>query len=96
MKPNRYNYLISVKPLKYHQHLYCKIPKETVKPHIRGCFSIYYDREQKCIKRIIYPNDLWFTYVDETDIVENKLIDIKNQWPLWYKIKIYNRDFNED
>jgi hypothetical protein len=92
IKLARFHYLISIKNTKNNTYNSCKIPKEKINPHVRGAFKIYYDFDQNTLKQIIYPPDLWFQYVDEDDTIENYIINIKNEWPTWYKIKIYKKN----
>ena len=85
---NKFRYLISVKTLGVPE--YCNYPREVIVPHMRSCRTVYYssDGTGKVKKEIIYPRELWYSHVDSTDPVENIILDIKNEWPNWYKIEI--------
>ena len=79
-----YGYLVSVKPKNSFPQ--CKYPRTIVQKGIR--FNKYYF-EDKQFKKIIYPIDLLFTYVNEEDKIENDIINLQNEWPNWYSIKVY-------
>ena len=90
IKTPQYKYLISIKTDHSTGSNYCKWPKE--KPSygsIRGFSRIYLSDDGSIKKEIIYPQELWFTEVKKTDTIEHDLIDIKNDWPSWYLIKIF-------
>ena len=80
-----YHYLVSVKPKNSFPR--CKYPRTTVKKGIRLCNRYYFEDNQ--FKQITYPLELLFTYVNEDDKIENDIIDIQNNWPDWYSIKVY-------
>ena len=79
-----YRYLVSVK-LK-NSVPQCKYPRITVQKGIR--FNRYYFEDNQ-FKQITYPLELLFTYVNEYDKIENDIIDIQNDWPNWYSIRVY-------
>jgi len=87
MKLN-YRYLVSVK--NKNSIPQCKYPRTTVQKGIR--FNKYYF-ENNQIKKIIYPFELLFRYVNEDDKIENDIIDIQHDWPDWYSIKVIPSEF---
>ena len=90
VKTPQYKYLISIKTDHINRYDQCKWPKE--KPNygsVRGFSRIYLSDDGSINKQIIYPEELWLTEVKKTDTFENDLIDIKNDWPSWYIIKIF-------
>ena len=83
-----YRYLVSVKPKNSFPQ--CKYPRTTVQKGIR--FNRCYF-EDKQFKKIIYPLELLFTYVNEEDKIENDIINLQNDWPNWYTIKVIKSEF---
>jgi hypothetical protein len=83
-----YSYLVSVKPKNSVPQ--CKYPRVKVQKGIR-CNRYYF--EDKQFKQITYPLELLFTYVNEDDKIENDIIDIQNDWPSWYSIKVTKSEF---
>ena len=88
IKTSSYKYLVSVKsyPNKYPQ---CKWPRERPNYGSYRSFSTIYISPDGSKKEIIYPKDLWFTKIKESDKFELDLIDIKNDWPNWYLIHMF-------
>jgi len=82
-KVNNYRYIVSINSKS--QPPLCKYPKEQVKTGIRYNRFIY---ENGDFKKIIYPCDLLFMYINEDDIIESNIIKLKNDWPNWYAIKV--------
>ena len=83
-----YRYLVSVKT--NNSVPQCKYPRTIVQKGIR--FNKYYF-EYKQFKKITYPLELLFRYVNEDDKIENDIIDIQNDWPGWYSIKVTKSEF---
>jgi hypothetical protein len=88
IKTSSYKYLVSVKeqPNKYPQ---CKWPREKPNYGSYRSFSKIYISPDGSKKEIIYPKDLWFTKIKESDKFETEIIDIKNDWPNWYLIQVF-------
>jgi hypothetical protein len=83
-----YRYLVSVKT--NNSVPQCKYPRVKVQKGIR-CNKYYFEDNQ--FKKITYPLDLLFRYVNEDDKIENDIIDIQNDWPGWYSIKVTKSEF---
>jgi hypothetical protein len=83
-----YRYLVSVKTKNSVPQ--CKYPRTTVQKGIR--FNKYYF-EGNQFKKITYPLELLFRYVNEDDKIENDIIDIQNDCPDWYSIKVTKSEF---
>jgi hypothetical protein len=83
-----YRYLVSVKT--NNSVPQCKYPRTIVQKGIR--FNKYYF-EGNQFKQITYPLELLFRYVNEDDKIENDIIDIQNDWPDWYSIKVTKSEF---
>ena len=79
-----YGYLVSVKSKNSVPQ--CKYPRVKIQKGIR-CDKCYFEDNQ--FKKITYPIELLFRYVNEDDKIENDIIDIQNEWPSWYSIKVY-------
>ena len=92
VKKDKYGYLVSIKT---NGRNYCEYPKK--KPEYnryRGFSRIYFDYSS--IKRIDYPPELALSWIEPGDKIEQELIDIQNEWPNWYKIKIVRlRSYNK-
>jgi hypothetical protein len=64
-----------------------RYPRIKVSERVRAPHRIWLNNENKVIKEVIYPRDLWFTQVKPDDPVENFIID--NCMCLdWTKIEI--------
>jgi hypothetical protein len=63
----------------------CKYPRERIKTGIRKNRCIY---ENNQLKKIIYPVELLFTNIDDSDAIEHYIIELKNMWPNWYNIQV--------
>jgi len=83
-----YRYLVSVKIKNSVPQ--CKYPRTTVQKGIR-CNKYYFEDNQ--FKKITYPLELIFRYVNEDDKIENDIIDIQNDWPDWYSIRVIPSEF---
>ena len=83
-----YRYLVSVKT--NNSVPQCKYPRTIVQKGIR--FNKYYF-EGNQFKKITYPLELLFRYVNEDDKIENDIIDIQNDWPDWYSIRVTKSEF---
>jgi hypothetical protein len=83
-----YRYLVSVNPKNSVPQ--CKYPRVKIQKGIR-CNRCYFEDNQ--FKKIIYPFELLFTYVNEDDKIENDIIDIQNDWPNWYTIRVIKSEF---
>ena len=83
-----YRYIVSVKPTNSFPQ--CKYPRTTIQKGIR--YNRYYF-ENNQFKKITYPIELLFTYINEDDKIENDIIDIQNDWPSWYSIKVTKSEF---
>ena len=79
----KYRYLVSISNVP--SIPMCKYPRETIITGIRENKYIY---EYEKIKKIIYPSELLFTQVNENDIIEHDIIELKNIWPNWYSIQV--------
>lgn len=79
---HKYKYIVSVNHRQCTQ--ICKSPKKITIGVRRNRYI--YDNGQ--FKKIIYPSELLFTYVDESDIVENHIMKLRNEWPNWYAIHV--------
>ena len=83
-----YRYLISVKT--NNSVPQCKYPRTIVQKGIR-INKYYFEGNQ--FKQITYPLELLFRYVNEDDKIENDIIDIQNDWPDWYSIRVTKSEF---
>jgi len=66
----------------------CKYPKITVTQRIRTPNVIRMNYKENIVKEIIYPKELWFTLVEEDDLMEQKIIEIQELFPDWNEIEI--------
>jgi hypothetical protein len=81
----KYKYNIK---LSKNRNLCCNYPKETVKPRFRGMYGVYYDYSEKDFRTITYPDENILTFIDADDLIENDLINIRNEWPNWETIDV--------
>jgi len=90
IKLRNYNFLVSVKNTQ--EPPKSKWPREVPRVGtIRGYQTIYYNYDDMLSKEIIYPQKLWFSTIEENDQLELDLIELKNTWPSWYRIRVLNK-----
>jgi hypothetical protein len=82
------DYICLVKIKKYNKSVpMCKYPKQKVSVIDRPPLRVYYNYNDEIIKKIIYPQELWYKPVYEDDIMENLIIEINNCIPSWESIE---------
>ena len=90
IKTNNYRFLVSTHRTNIYP--YCKWPKELPRQGtIRGFRTVYFDPNSGIQKEIIYPQQFWFQEIEIDDQLELDIIDIKNDWPDWYSIIVFEK-----
>jgi hypothetical protein len=85
-----YKFIIKYKPT--NNLGMCKYPKETISVTYRPPSRLYYNYKSEVVKKIVYPQDLWYEAVFSNDPFENAIIQIKNYLPDWTSIEILKRN----
>jgi hypothetical protein len=68
----------------------CKLPREVPRKDIvRGYRTIYYDSYGNVNKEIIYPKEYHLKQIEENDVLELELIELKNNFPDWAVIEVF-------
>jgi hypothetical protein len=65
----------------------CEYPRE-VHRYRRSPCKTFVDFEHRLLREIHYPPELWGTFADQYDYLEDELINIKNTVYDWEKIKV--------